>query len=294
MKKSKLRLTGIIFAVTAVVMVIAVVLCGIAKKPTVTQGEFPYSVTYSVQGEVKTLEGVYHAEFIGNESYADNTSRVYDGDDETWFTVYEEEGGKVQIITHMYPEYLMGDAQDSDYFGDRDFAPELVHYDAEGYEITDAEILAERDVEIIEWDYPEPLENKLVFSHFAAMSGRVVLPLTIISLLALLAVLILVKREETVEKDMAYRFHGLLNFAVCIIGVPLFTALGLLSDIIGTDNTVSHQITYLIAPVTALGVAAAVALRRKGFGKAGFIAQFAGVVLLGVMMLFSLVEGTAY
>ena len=291
MKKSKLRLTGIIFAVTAVVMVIAVVLCGIAKKPTVTQGEFPYSVTYSVQGEVKTLEGVYHAEFIGNESYADNTGRIYDGDDETWFTVYEEEGGKVQIITHMYASYLMGDAQDSDYFGDRDFAPELVYYDAEGYELEDEALKAEWDVEILEWEYPTPVENKLVFSHIAPMSGIVVLPLTAIALLALLAVLIFVKREEDVEKNMSYRFHTLLNIAVGVIGVPVFTIFGILSDIVGTDGSIAHQLVYLIAPVLALGIAASFALRRKGYGKASFIVQFAGIAVFLLMLLASLVEG---
>ena len=290
MKKSKLRLTGIVFAVAVIAMVIAVVICGIAKKPTVTQGEFPYSVTYSVQGEVKTLEGVYRAEFTGNESYADNTGRIYDGDDETWFTVYEAEGGKVQIITHMYPEYLMGDPQDSDYFGDRDFAPELVYYDAEGYEIEDPEIIAKWDVEILEWEYPTPVENKLVFSHIAPMSGIVVLPLTVIALLALLVILIFVKREESVEKNMSYRFHGLLTLAIGVIGVPLFTIFGILSDIVGTDSSISHQLGYLISPVLVLGIAASVALRRKGYGKASFVSQFAGLVVFILMLLASLAE----
>ena len=65
MKDKNLRLTKIVFLVAVIAMVIAVVICGIAKKPTVTQGEFPYSVTYSVKGEVKTLEGVYKAQFVG-------------------------------------------------------------------------------------------------------------------------------------------------------------------------------------------------------------------------------------
>ncbi len=291
MKNKRLHLTKMVFIVAVIMMLITVVICGIAKKPAITQGEFPYSITYSVQGEVKTLEGVYHAEFTGNESYADNTSRIYDGDDETWFTVYEDEGGKVQIITHMYPEYLMGDPQDSDYFGDRDFAPELVYYDAEGYELEDEALKAEWDVEILEWEYPTPVENTLVFSHIAMMSGRVVLPLTIIALLALLVILIFVKREEDVEKNMSYRFHALLNIAVGVIGVPLFTIFGILSDIVGTDSSISHQLGYLIAPVLALGIAASVALRRKGYGKAGFVVQFAGVVVFALMLLVSLVEG---
>jgi len=75
---------------------------------------------------------------------------------------------------------------------------------------------------------------------------------------------------------------------------PLFAALGFLSDIMGIDHTVSHQLNYLLSAVAALGVAAAVALRRKGFSKASFIVQFAGVALLGIMLLCALVEGTAY
>ncbi|MBR4870294.1 MAG: hypothetical protein IKU12_05895 [Oscillospiraceae bacterium] len=291
MKEKKLFLTRIVFIVAIVAMVASIVISGIAKKPTVTEGEFPYSITYSVQGEVKTLEGVYHAQFAGNESYADNTGRIYTGDDETWITICETEEGKVQIITHMYAEYLMGDAQDSDYFSDSAFEPELVYFDNEGYELEDEALKAEWDVEILEWDYPTPVENTLVFSHIAKMSGRVVMPLVIIALLALLAVLIFEKRDESVEKDGRYRFQIVLNIAIGIIAVPLFTIFGLLSDIVGIDGSISHQMVYLLSPVTLLGLAASVALRRKGNGKAAFVAQFAGIILLGIMLLVGLVEG---
>ena len=59
MKSKKLLLPTIILAVAILATVVYSVISSIAFKPTVTEGEFPFSITYELDGERVTIEDVY-------------------------------------------------------------------------------------------------------------------------------------------------------------------------------------------------------------------------------------------
>ena len=62
-------------AIGIIAAVIACLLTGITKAPTVTENEFAYSVTYRLDGEVKTVDGVYKCKFNDEVNYVNPQSR---------------------------------------------------------------------------------------------------------------------------------------------------------------------------------------------------------------------------
>ena len=60
----------------------------------------------------------------------------------------------------------MGDP-DGDYFEEEAFEPKIYYYDAQENEFHDEETLAAQGVKLIGYEYPTPIENSLVFSHFS-------------------------------------------------------------------------------------------------------------------------------
>ena len=64
MPNKSLKTPAIILAVGLVLCVVACMLTGILKVPTITQQDFRYSATYQINGETKTLEGIYRCEFV--------------------------------------------------------------------------------------------------------------------------------------------------------------------------------------------------------------------------------------
>lgn len=80
MKDKKLFLPAIILAIAVALTAIYLFISSIALKPTVTEGEFPFSITYELDGERVTIEDVYKVRYVGNDGYADTKSRVYAGE----------------------------------------------------------------------------------------------------------------------------------------------------------------------------------------------------------------------
>ena len=66
MKNKKLLFPTIILVVAIMAIAVYSVCSSIAKKPTVTEGEFPFSITYEYKGETKTLSGVLECEYSGS------------------------------------------------------------------------------------------------------------------------------------------------------------------------------------------------------------------------------------
>ena len=79
MKNKKLLLPTIILISAVLLMAVYSVVTSIAKKPTITEGEFPFSITYELDGETVTINDVYKAHYIGNDGYADTLTRCYVG-----------------------------------------------------------------------------------------------------------------------------------------------------------------------------------------------------------------------
>ena len=151
MKNKKLFLPAIILSVAVFVMIVYSVVSSIAFKPTVTKGEFPFSITYELDGETITINDVYRAYYNRNDGYADTKSRIYlgeigdMGEGNTVYRLKENENGRIELWTKLYADYLMGDAE-YDYFDDEAFEPSIYYYDTQEQEYDDEETLLAQGV----------------------------------------------------------------------------------------------------------------------------------------------------
>ena len=295
MKSKKLLLPIIIIAAAIVAMSIYGVVTNIAQKPTITEKAFPFSITYEYNGETITIEDNYSAFFTGNDGYVKATGRQYDGhidglgeDGGASYILRNDPDGTIYLHTNFYADYLLGDPQ-YDHFNYWPFEPTLVYYDAEYNEYTDAESLAAQGVRLIDWEYPEPIENSLVFSKISHLSAAVVFPFALIAALALILVIIFVKKDQDLCKKTIDKISIALNFAIGLTVLPFTTIFGIFSDINGSTGALLHQIGYLMPAITLLGLAASVSLRRKGFHKGSFIAQFAGPLAFALLIVCLLI-----
>ena len=294
MKAKKLAFPIIVLAVAVLAMAVYGVVSNIAMKPTITEHEFPFSITYELNGETETVEGVYAVSYTGNGGYSKVTTRQYTGvlvsadeDADISFDLFVTEDSSLSLFTHLYPDYLMGDPE-YDYFDDSEYEPILSYENWVSGEVAEGLDISEYGAKIISWEYPEPIENSFEFSHIAHMSGEVVFPFALIALLALLVVIIFVRRDKTLPKSATNIISIVLNFAVALVFVPFVSIYGIFIDINGSDATLSHQMGYLVPAVTLLGLAASVALRRRGFVKTGLFIQFVGPVFFALHLLLSL------
>ena len=290
MKTKKLFLPAVILVAAILVTIFFLVIFSIAKKPSVTEAEFPFSITYELDGETVTISEVYKARYVRNDGYADTKTRVYEGsigdteESGSFFTLKKEENGRIELWTHLYADYLMGDPE-YDYFDDKPFEPRIGYYDAEEQEHADEETLAAHGVKLISFEYPTPIANPLVFSHFSYFSGSIVLPILLIALLALVAIIIFVRKEKELKYKTVDVFSIILNFVVFFTLVPLVTVLGMFIDIAGGSPEFYHQVAYFIPSFSVLCIAVSVALRRKGYGVKSLIAQLVAPALFIVYLI---------
>ena len=142
--------------------------CGLTvPRPDIKDGKFDVSVTYEVNGEIKTLDLVYICEYDGVNLTLEGTSyRAWNGhfdgyEDGDLIEVSEIEGGKIALCFLIYPEYFMGEPEYA-----TDFYPHVlinhIYYE-EGVEMIedDQELIAENyGVKIIGCEYDTPIENE--------------------------------------------------------------------------------------------------------------------------------------
>jgi hypothetical protein len=94
----------------------------------------------------------------------------------------------------------MGDPE-YDYFDDTAYEPLLAYSNWATGETAEGLELPEHGAKIISWELPEPIENSFKFSHLAHMSGADVFPFMLIAFLAMIAMMIFVKRDKTVPME---------------------------------------------------------------------------------------------
>jgi hypothetical protein len=136
--------------------------------PEKTEGRFDFSVTYEMNGEEITYNGVYvckfdgvYFSFYGNGrdwiGYVENTEK------EDVIVIQTNEDGIIYISFNFYPEYFMGDP---DY--DETFAPNLtlyiVYHDEDpdvAFSDNDSTIdfMEKYGIRIIDFSYADPIEN---------------------------------------------------------------------------------------------------------------------------------------
>ena len=290
MKSKKLFLSAIILLVAVLAIAASAVVSGIAKKPAVTEGAFPFAITYELSGETVTIQDVYKVRYDHNDGYADTKTRVYIGEignmgeENTVYTLKHDANGRIELQTNFYADYMMGDSE-YDYFDDAAFEPQIYYYDAQEQEYSDAETLSEQGVKLISFEYPEPIDNSLVFSHISHCSNVVVLPTLLIALLALVAIIIFARKENELQRKVMDIISIILNFVIGFTVVPFVSLAALLIDINGGGPELYIQILYFIPSFSVLCIAASVALRRKGYGVQSLITGLLGPAVFAVYLI---------
>ena len=292
MKRNKLFLSAIILGVAILAIFVCALFNCVALKPAITAGEFPFSVTYELDGETVTIRDVYKVRYDGNV----RTSRVYVGEigdtgvDNTIYTLKQEpkSSRRIELHTRFYTDYLMGDA-DYDYLDA--FEPWLYYYDADEQEYSDEETLLAQGVKLVGFEYPTPIENKLLFSHFTYCNGEVVFPALLVALLALLAIMIFVRKGHRVEYKKMDTVSTVFNFVVFFTLVPFVSLLAMLIDIEGGGPEFYYQVLYFIPAISVLSIAASVALRRRGYALQALITEFIGPAIFAIYLVVCGVMG---
>ena len=286
MKRFKLFLPTIILVAAIMLTVISAFIAGIALKPTVTESEFPFSITYELDGETVTINDVYKARYKENKKYKYRTyiGEIGNlGEDNTIYTLKTDETGRIELWTHFYPDYLMGDAW-YDYFDEEAFEPRIYYYDAEENEFYDRETLSEQGVKLISFEYPEPIENSMAFSHIIIPESDVVVPAIIIAFLAMLATIIFVKKDNDYISIPINTITVVFNFVIGFIVFPFFTTFAGLLEAMGDVGDIMNLVIYLLPALTLLGITASIALRRKLYGKSALIVQFISLAVFVVIL----------
>ena len=293
--KSKKLLLPIIVLVSAIFLIAAYsVVSNIATKPKITEAEFPFTITYELDGEIITIDEVYRAYYVENGGYADTKSRFYAGEigncgeDNITFTLRssDTDTSRIELTTYLYADYLMGDPL-YDYFDEEGekFEPIIYYYDAQENEYHDEATLAAQGVKLISYEYPTPIKNSFTFSHISYCSSMVVLPILLIAFIALIVMLIFAKKE----KDLKYKALGIisivLNYLIGFTLLPFITLVALLFDINGGGPELFRQIFYFIPAFFVLCITASVGLRRKGFRVGALITQLIGPAVFGIYLL---------
>ena len=291
MKRKKLLLPTMILVVALIAMGVCSIINSVAKKPTVTEGEFAFSITYELDGETITIDDVYKARYDRNAGYTDTKSRIYTGKIEgiqeegnTFYVLQEDADGSIVLNTKLYADHLMGDPM-YDYFSNEVFEPQILYYDLEEIEYTDEETLSAQGVKLISWEYPAPIENSFVFSHISIFNSEITLWTLAISLVALLLTIIFVRKEKNLVRRPIDTVSTIFNVLIGVSAIPFFTILSYLMDATGDNEGIFNQVIYFISALTVLGIAASVSLRRKGYKKSALFVQFAGPVIFALILL---------
>lgn len=292
MKNKSLRIPSIILAVGILAALAVCLLSCIVRTPAITEQEFPYAVTYTLDGETKTLEGVYECRFVRNGGGTDPLERYYEGEyltnptelPSSCHAIAQQGDLTLCVVIRLTDYYLMGDVADTKYSSELAI-PYLAVFDAEQIEYMDEETVGQFDAGLVSWELPQPIENTFVFSGFCRLNDISMFSMLAVGVLVLLAVIVLVRRDKTIAYTNLDIAAVVLNFLVSLAAIPVMTLVVWLMQIFVSGDEIIYLIDLCIPALTAFTVAASVALRRKGFSKVGFFIQFAGPVLFVLMLL---------
>ena len=285
MPNRSLKIPVIILAIGLVLCLVAALLTGIVKAPAITQQDFDFTVTYQLDGETNTLAGVYRCQLQDSNP----RDRYYTGTHLTnptefhpaAYTIAQKDDLELCIVVIFSDRYLMGDADGISVHAD----PYLAVMDSEGMEYDDTEHLSQFDAEILDWEYPAPVENALEFAGFSKLHTGSMLAMLVVGLLVILACVIFVKRDKTIPYKMLAKVSVVLNYVIACIGIPFATLVVWLMQIFADSSRWSYQVCLCVPALSAFAVAASIALRRSGFTKIGFFIQFVGPVLFALLMI---------
>lgn len=288
MKAKNIRRAKVILSACILATLVLLVFGYSVKKPAVSRQEFPFSVTWSFDGRTETFSGVYAAEYVTPAKYLTAPSTAWSGyilsqgrQDGAYVTVAETDSGNFSIDLDLLPGQLMGDPR----FSGPEPVPAGAYNGYDGVRIDDPRELEAMGLKILSWEYPQPIENKLQWGGISLSSEAVVLT-TALAVLALLACLILVKKDPELPGSRLAVLSAVLNFPMAFLVLPFLCFVSALSEILG-DTSLAQQLIYLCPWLTGLGLAGSVALRRCGLPRWSLAAQFAGPGLFALAFLGS-------
>ena len=259
------------------------------RKPKVARQEFLFSITYSYQGETKTISDVYVGEYVRSAKYLGDDSvawygyiQDHDRLQADFYRIGEIDGQVFSINLNIEPGYLMGDPK----YAVSVCQPSGAYHSFDGTNditVTDPDELAQLGFSILSWEYPEPIENAFSFGGIS-LSSESTLYTAIIAVAALLACLILIKRDKEIVYGKLDKLSIVLNFLIAILAFPFIFMASALSEILA-DTSIWQQFLYVTPALTVLGISASVTLRRLGYKRIGFGSQFAGPVVFALLIL---------
>lgn len=142
--------------------------CGFSvPRPNIKEGEFNFSVTYDLNGEIHTVSGVYVCEFDGIDWVLDGgyhrewKGYVKDGTTEECIRLATaENGGIVELNLYFEPDLFMGESYSEE---EEPFAPcitvRLEDNEGLSFENNDKLIAEVYGAKIISYEYDKPIEN---------------------------------------------------------------------------------------------------------------------------------------
>lgn len=303
MKTRKLLLPSIFLVVTIIAYIVASLAFCYTTKPEISEGEFPFSVTYEYKGETGTLSGIYKCNFSGSSTIAGEHKRhwdgesiiEYDGEYDIPNVIYQDETMSLAVFENMSAGYFMGDPLYADRYIDYGYDaphPNIEYYDYVNdvslNEENREEILEEIGFELIDFTYPEPIDNSFSLSGIRYEADNLII-FTAILLLFMLACLIFVRRDKEYKYSALDKAGIVLNFIMGIFAIPFIAIICFFFGIVESNLELINQITYSIPPFAILCLGLSVVFRRKGFSKTGFFIQFAGLVPFILLLILDVV-----
>ena len=259
------------------------------QKPAVSEHEFPYTITYSLNGKTETISDVFVAEYVPAEKYIGDNSvnwfgyiKDHDRLEYNYYTIAESEGPTYSINLNMEPGYLMGDPN----YANRAAGPELVILSFDGTNenrFDDPAEVKQMGFYLVSFEYPEPIENSFSFGGIS-LSSEATIYTAAMAVLALLVCMIAIRKDKNLTYNVLDKIAILLNFVIAIVVFPFILIASCLSEIV-SDASFLYQVLYLTPAVTALSVAVSVTARRMGHKYLSFLIQFAGPVVFGLIIL---------
>ena len=282
MKNKSLKLPIIIIAIGIIIAIVAYLLLSMQKTPTVAKQDFDFSITYKIDGETKTINGVYSSRFTGfGANGVDPLCRYYEGtykvegetDGDRCFTIAEKDGYELYIVALLNDYYLMGDEENESYDSYTE-GPTLEAKDKDGNQYDETEMPDVFDAEIVSFKYPEPIENTFYFTGFAGLYAVSTGAMLLIGILTLILCMIFVRKGDGVEYRVLDKLGIALNFIAVLFVLPIIyiAAVFVQAYKIGPDWL--YQAYLCIPQIIPFSIAASLSLRRKGFRKSGFFIQF--------------------
>ena len=291
MIKTNQRKAWIIFCIYIVATFAFLFLGYSVQKPSVSQKEFPFTITYSYQGQSATISDVYVAEYAPKPQYIGEHSLFWNGYikdhnrlEADFYRIAEQDGQSFSINLNISAGYLMGDPE----YADTECCPTLVCHSFDGtneIEVTDPSELEKMGFYLVSWEYPAPIVNSFSFGGLSLSSEASFLTAAI-AILALLACLILIRKE----KDLRYRMLDIIsivgNFLIIFLAFPFILIVSALSEIVA-DVTFLQQLLYISPALVVLSVAASVTMRRMDYKIGNFLIQFAGPAIFSLLILIT-------